>query len=172
MSDDTETTDETTPTPTATTTDTHSVYCWKEISDLIAGTLPGWDVARVYSMDDLSIEDIKQSAKPICLIQLGSYAELARAQNGHDVEVQMQYDIQLTGKLGTDLTASMDEYLKTLETLKTTFLYCEITLANGAKLKVKDVQCSNDQLYDERAFTTDRIYLCVCCLTVRAYRTM
>ena len=160
------------PTPTPTVTDTHAVYCWKEIADLIADTLPGWDVSRVYSMDNLTIEQIKQATKPICLVQLGSYAELQRTQDGHNVEVQMQYDIQLSGKLGSDLVADMDEYLKVLETLKTTFLYCEITLNNGEKLKVKDVQCSNDQLYDERAFMTDRIYLCVCCLTVRAYRTM
>lgn len=168
----TEETNETTPTQTASNTDTHAVYCWKEITDLIATTLSGWDVSRVYSMDNLTIEKIKQAEKPICLVQLGSYAELGRTLNGHDVEVNMQYDIQLAGNLGTDLVASMDEYLKTLETLKTTFLYCEITLDNGEKLKVKDVQCSNDQLYDERAFMTDRIYLCVCCLTVRAYRTM
>ena len=152
--------------------DTHSVLCWKEITDIIASTLPGWNVQRVYSFDDLSIEDIKNAAKPIALCQLASYAELERTLNGKDVEVNMQYDIQLTGRLGSDIVSDMDAYLATLETLKTAFRYNTIILSTGEKLKVKDVQCSNDALYDERAFMTDRIFLCVCCLTVRAYRTM
>ena len=152
--------------------DTHAVKCWKIITDRVADTLPGWDVARVYSLDDLSLENVKEATKPIALVQLASYAELERTQTGHDVEVNMQYDVQLAGKLGADLTASMDEYLKAIEALKITFRYCEITMEDGAKLYLKDVQCSNDQLYDERAYMTDRIFLEVCCITVRAYRTM
>ena len=152
--------------------DTHAVKCWKIITDRVADTLPGWDVSRQYSLDDVALEDVKQAAKPVAVVQLASYAALERTQTGHDVEVNMQYDVQLAGKLGADLTASMDEYLKAIEALKITFRYCEITMEDGAKLYLKDVQCSNDQLYDERAYMTDRIFLEVCCITVRAYRTM
>lgn len=152
--------------------DTHAVKCWKYVTDRVADTLSGWDVARVYSLDDLSLESVKEATKPIALVQLASYAELERTQSGHDVEVNMQYDVQLAGKLGADLTASMDEYLKAVEALKIAFRYSEITMEDGAKLYLKDVQCSNDQLYDERAYMTDRIFLEVCCITVRAFRTM
>ena len=152
--------------------DTHAVTCWKIVTDRVADTLPGWDVSRQYSLDDVALEDVKQAAKPVAVVQLASYAELERTQTGHDVEVNMQYDVQLAGKLGADLTASMDEYLKAIEALKIAFRYCEITMEDGAKLYLKDVQCSNDQLYDERAYMTDRIFLEVCCITVRAFRTM
>lgn len=152
--------------------DTHAVKCWKIITDRVADTLPGWDVARAYSLDDLALEDIKQASKPVALVQLANYAELERTQTGHDVEVNMQYDVQLAGKLGSDLTASMDAYLAYIEALKIAFRYNEITMDNGAKLYIKDVQCSNDTLYDERAYMTDRIFLLVCCITVRAYREL
>lgn len=152
--------------------DTHAVKCWKIITEKVADTLSGWDVARAYSLDDLALEDIKQTSKPVALVQLANYAELERTQTGHDVEVNMQYDVQLAGKLGSDLTASMDEYLAYIEALKIAFRYNEITMDNGAKLYIKDVQCSNDTLYDERAYMTDRIFLLVCCITVRAYREL
>ena len=152
--------------------DTHAVYCWKQITDRIASTLTGWTVRRVYSLDDLKLEDIKEAVKPIALIQLASYAELPRTTKGKDVEVNMQFDVQLAGNLTTDLTAEMDEYLAAVDTLKKAFWYCPLTMESGEVLQVKNVECSNDALYDERAYMTNRIFLNVSCITVRAYITM
>ena len=152
--------------------DTHSVACWKYITDKVAETLTGWTVRRVYSLDDLKLEDIKEAAQPIALIQLASYAELPRTTKGKDVEVNMQYDVQLAGKLGSDLTASMDDYLASVDALKKAFWYCPLTMESGEVLQVKNVECSNDALYDERAYMTDRIFLNVSCITVRAYITL
>ena len=152
--------------------DTHAVTCWKYVTDRVADTLHGWDVARVYSLDDVALEDVKQAVKPIALIQLASYAELPRTTKGKDVEVNMQFDVQLTGKLTDDLTAEMDEYLAAVDTLKKAFWYCPLTMESGEVLQVKNVECSNDALYDERAYMTDRIFLNVSCITVRAYITM
>ena len=152
--------------------DPNAVYYWKQITDRVASTLTGWDVSRTYSLDDLTLEDIKEAAKPIALIQLASYAELPRTTKGKDVEVNMQFDVQLTGNLTTDLTAEMDEFLAAVDTLKKAFWYCPLTMGSGEVLQVKNVECSNDALYDERAYTTNRIFLNVSCITVRAYITM
>lgn len=152
--------------------DTHSVACWKYITAKVAETLTGWTVRRVYSLDNLKLEDIKEAAQPIALIQLASYAELPRTTKGKDVEVNMQFDVQLAGNLTTDLTAEMDEYLAAVDTLKKAFWYCPLTMESGEVLQVKNVECSNDALYDERAYMTNRIFLNVSCITVRAYITM
>ena len=152
--------------------DTHAVACWKFIAGKVAETLTDWTVCRVYSLDDLSLEDIKEAVKPIALIQLASYAELPRTTKGKDVEVNMQFDVQLAGNLTDDLTAEMDEYLAAVDTLKKAFWYCPLTLESGEVLQVKNVECSNDALYDERAYMTNRIFLNVSCITVRAYITM
>ena len=152
--------------------DTNAVYYWKQITDRVASTLTGWDVSRAYSLDDLTLEDIKEATKPIALVQLASYAELPRSVKGKDVEVNMQFDVQLAGKLGDDLTAEMDEYLASVDALKRAFWYVPFVMESGETLQIKNVECSNDALYDERAYTTDRIFLNVSCITVRAYITM
>lgn len=152
--------------------DTHAVTVWKEITDLISNTLTGFEVQRVYSFEELSLKKIKQSATPTALVQLAQYSELERTQDGKAVEVNIQFDIQLAGRLGSDLMGDMDAYLQYLDTLKRAYRYNVITLESGEKLHVKDVQCSNDQLYDERAFLIDQIFLVVCCLTMRGYRIL
>lgn len=152
--------------------DTHAVQVWKEITDLIASTLSNFNVQRAYTFEGLSLEAIKQSETPYALVQLAQYAELPRTQDGKPVEVNIQFDIQLAGRLGANPERDMDAYLANIETLKRAYRYCEITLDSGEKLKVKDVQCSNDQLYDERAFVVDQIFLVVCCLTVTAFRIL